>query len=60
MGFYVYILKGGDGLYYTGHTDNWESCLAAHQPGEIPGYAQDRPRQGEWELGAAFSFLTVV
>jgi predicted GIY-YIG superfamily endonuclease len=42
MGFYVYILKCSDGSYYTGDTDNLEGRLAAHQQGEIPGYAQER------------------
>ena len=38
MAFYVYILRCSDGSYYTGHTDNLEARLAAHQRGEIPGY----------------------
>ena len=38
MDFYVYILKCADGSYYTGHTDNLEQRLAAHQIGAIPGY----------------------
>ncbi len=31
--FFVYILKCADGSYYTGHTDNMESRLSAHQQG---------------------------
>jgi predicted GIY-YIG superfamily endonuclease len=42
MAFYVYILRCADGSYYTGHTDEIESRLAAHQRGEIPGYTQTR------------------
>jgi predicted GIY-YIG superfamily endonuclease len=42
MSFYVYILKCADGSYYTGHTENLESRLAAHQKGEIPGYTEPR------------------
>ena len=38
VAFYVYILRCSDGSYYTGHTDNLEARLAAHQRGEIPGY----------------------
>ena len=38
MAFYVYILRCSDGSYYTGHTDNLESRLAAHRRGAIPGY----------------------
>ena len=42
MGFYVYILRCADGSYYTGHTENLESRLAAHQRGEITGYTETR------------------
>ena len=42
MAFYVYILRCADGSYYTGHTDNLESRLAAHQTGQIPGYTLTR------------------
>ncbi|MEA2638633.1 MAG: hypothetical protein QOF51_27 [Chloroflexota bacterium] len=31
MAFYVYILECSDGKFYTGHTDNLEARLAAHQ-----------------------------
>ena len=36
MAFWVYILKCDDGSYYTGHTENLEMRIAAHQAGEIP------------------------
>jgi predicted GIY-YIG superfamily endonuclease len=42
MAFYVYILRCTDGSYYTGHTDNLESRMAAHQQGVIPGYTSTR------------------
>ena len=42
MAFYVYILRCADGLYYTGHTDNVEDRLIAHQQGRILGYTQRR------------------
>ena len=42
MAFYVYILRCSDGSYYTGHTDNLEARLAAHQTGAIPGYTVKR------------------
>jgi len=31
VAFYVYILKGADDSYYTGHTDNPEVRVAAHR-----------------------------
>ena len=42
MAFYVYILHCADGSYYTGHTDNIEARIIAHQLGEVPGYTQIR------------------
>ena len=42
MAFYVYILRCSDGSYYTGHTDNLEARLAAHQSRAIPGYTFKR------------------
>ena len=42
MSFYVYILLCSDNSYYTGHTENLESRIAAHQEGEISGYTQSR------------------
>jgi len=38
MSFYVYILICSDGSYYTGHTDQIEARLAAHQAGQFSGY----------------------
>jgi predicted GIY-YIG superfamily endonuclease len=42
MSFWVYILKCADDSYYTGHTDNLEARINAHQAGEIPGYTSSR------------------
>ena len=42
MGFYVYILRCADGSYYTGHSENLESRIAAHTSGQIEGYTQSR------------------
>ena len=42
MRFYLYILRCSDGSYYTGHTDDLESRVAAHQVGLISGYTRDR------------------
>ena len=42
MAFYVYMLRCADGSYYTGHTDNVEARLAAHDQGQISGYTQTR------------------
>ena len=42
VGFYVYILNCADGSFYTGHTDNLEARMVAHETGQIPGYTQTR------------------
>ena len=42
MSFWVYILKCADDSYYTGHTDNLETRVGAHESGEIPGYTHFR------------------
>ncbi|MEN6439690.1 MAG: GIY-YIG nuclease family protein [Syntrophobacter sp.] len=42
MAFWVYILKCSDGSYYTGHTDNLEVRIAAHQTGALPCYTSSR------------------
>ena len=42
MGFHVYILKCSDGSYYTGHTDQIEARLFAHQSGQNSGYTYER------------------
>ncbi len=40
--FWVYILRCSDGSYYTGHTDNLETRIGAHQSGECDGYTATR------------------
>jgi predicted GIY-YIG superfamily endonuclease len=42
MSFWSYMLKCGDGSYYTGHTDNLEQRIGQHQTGLIPGYTSQR------------------
>ena len=42
MSFYVYMLLCADGSLYTGHTDNLESRLAAHEAGTVKGYTSCR------------------
>ena len=42
MSFYVYILKCSDGSFYTGHTDNLETRMAAHSAGTVGGYTEQR------------------
>ena len=42
MSFYVYILRCSDGSYYTGHTEDPEARLSAHESGRLPGYTQQR------------------
>ena len=42
MPFHLYILRCSGGTYYTGHTENLESRLAAHHSGQIPGYTRTR------------------
>jgi predicted GIY-YIG superfamily endonuclease len=42
MAFWVYILQCADGSYYTGHTDNLEPRIAAHEQGTIKGYTSSR------------------
>jgi predicted GIY-YIG superfamily endonuclease len=34
--FYIYILLCSDGSYYTGHTDDMESRMSAHQQRFFP------------------------
>ncbi len=41
MSFWVYILRCGDGSYYTGHTDNLEHRLQQHYDG-LFGYTASR------------------
>ncbi len=42
MGFWVYILRCGDGSYYTGHTDNLEKRIAEHEAGQGEAYPSTR------------------
>ena len=49
MSFYVYILRCSDGSFYTGHTDELEARVAAHQAGAITGYTYSR-----WPLKLVF------
>ncbi len=42
MGFWVYILRCGDGSYYTGHTDKLETRIAEHEAGEGDAYTSAR------------------
>jgi tRNA/rRNA methyltransferase len=42
MSFAVYLLRYAEGSYYTGHAENLESRLAAHQNGQIGGYTKNR------------------
>ena len=41
------MLRCVEGSYYTGHTDNLESRLAALDAGVLPGYTRDK-RPGEF------------
>lgn len=40
--FFIYILKCGDGSYYTGHTDDLEKRIAEHRVGALAGYTSTR------------------
>ena len=42
MSFYVYMLECVDGSVYTGHTDNLEARLPAHDQGAFRGYTSSR------------------
>ena len=49
MTFWAYVLRCSDGSYYTGHTDELEARLAAHESGEFEGYtAKRRPVTLVW------------
>ena len=39
--FYVYILRCGNGAYYTGHTDDLEKRLFEHANGTIRGFTAE-------------------
>jgi len=40
--FYVYMVLCSDGTIYTGHTDNLEARLRAHNDGRFRGYTYTR------------------
>lgn len=40
--FFVYILKCNDNSYYTGHTDNLDLRIAAHNDKSFEGYTAAR------------------
>lgn len=42
MVFHAYMLHCADGSYYTGHTDDLEERIAAHNHGAIAGYTRSR------------------
>lgn len=42
MGWFVYILRCGDGTLYTGITDDVEKRLAVHQAGKGAKYTRGR------------------
>lgn len=42
MAFYTYMFRCSDGSYYTGHTDNIEARLYAHQNGVLKGHTSSR------------------
>jgi predicted GIY-YIG superfamily endonuclease len=42
MSFWVYILQCSDNSYYTGHTEDLEMRITAHQQGVFGGYTSKR------------------
>ncbi len=42
MSFWIYILRCSDNSYCTGHTDDLDKRIVAHQIGEIEGYTAKR------------------
>jgi predicted GIY-YIG superfamily endonuclease len=42
MEFFVYMLRCSDGAIYTGHTDNLQARLWAHQTGFFKGFTSKR------------------
>src|SRR2546428_5086973 len=42
MAFYVYMVLCADGSIYTGHSDDLEARLAAHNDGRFRGYTFER------------------
>ena len=42
MAFWAYMLHCRGGSFYTGHTDDLEARLAAHEAGQVAGFTSDR------------------
>ena len=42
MVFWAYLLRCKDGSYYTGHTDQLDARIGAHQSGAYEGYTKTR------------------
>lgn len=42
MGWFVYLLRCGDGTLYTGYTDDVERRLSVHQSGKGAKYTRSR------------------
>jgi predicted GIY-YIG superfamily endonuclease len=40
--FWTYRVRGNDGSYYVGHTDNLELRIAQHNEGVFSGYTSSR------------------
>jgi LAO/AO transport system kinase len=47
--FYVYMLRCGDGSYYTGQTDDMDSRMQQHEAGEIGYTATRKPVELVWQ-----------
>jgi putative endonuclease len=43
MAFWTYMLRCGDGRYYTGHTDDLEQRIGQHQSGRGSDFTRRRP-----------------
>ncbi len=57
MVFWTYMLRGSDGRYYTGHTDNLERRIAEHQHG---GFCDFTSRRKPVTLAWSQDFATRV
>jgi len=42
MTFWTYMLRCADGSYYSGHTEELDARIGAHQSGLVEGYTQSR------------------
>jgi predicted GIY-YIG superfamily endonuclease len=49
MGFTVYILKGSDGTYYTGQTQDFATRLKQHNAGYSKSTRHKRPLVPVWQ-----------